>query len=92
MSAPDIAPFLPKDFRRVRPEGVRVMAPTGKIGFVPAEQLQAALQSGAKLIGMEEMLAIRQEVFMSHALFKDQRAVPDPKKRKRRSIIWKGSQ
>lgn len=64
---------------------VRILAPTGTLGFVPAESLQAALDAGARVITPEDMRQMRQEIFMQHGLFKE--AHTNTKPRKRRSIV-----
>jgi hypothetical protein len=69
-------------------KGVRVMAPTGELGHVAEAQLEEALAAGAKLMTSDDMRKLRQDVFMQHALFKDQHS--RPKKRKRRSIVKGG--
>lgn len=67
---------------------VRILAPTGRIGFIPEENLQAALDAGAKLMTPDEMRILRQEIFMEHSVFKE--AHTRPTKRKRRSIVRGG--
>lgn len=62
--------------------GVRIMAPTGQIGFVPQEKLEEALAAGATLMTPEKMRELRQEVFMEHGLFQDQHKRPEPRRRK----------
>jgi hypothetical protein len=73
---------------REKPEGVRILAPTGEIGFVPAEQLEEAIAAGAKVVTPELMKEMRQEIFMQHAIFRDKHQ--RPKQRKRRSIVRGG--
>ena len=67
---------------------VRVLSPTGRIGFIPEENLQAALEAGAKVITADDMRQMRQEIFMQHGVFKDEHKRPE--KRKRRSIVRGG--
>jgi hypothetical protein len=71
-----------------RPQGVRILAPTGELGYVPEEQLLEAIAAGAKVMTPNDMRTLRQEVFMQHGLFKDEHS--RPKKRKRRSIVRGG--
>lgn len=74
--------------RHVRPQGVRVLAPTGELGYVPEEQLTEALAAGAKLMTPEDMRVLRQEIFMQHGIFREQHEHKKP--RKRRSIVRGG--
>lgn len=60
----------------------RIMAPTGVLGYVPEDQLQAALAAGARVMTPEDMRTLRQSVFMEHGLFKDRHKKPEPRKRK----------
>ena len=62
--------------------GVRIMAPTGQIGFVPADKLDEAIAAGATVMTPEKMRELRQEVFMEHGLFKQEHAKPEPRRRK----------
>jgi hypothetical protein len=71
-----------------KPEGVRVLAPTGRLGYVPEENLAAAIAAGAKVMTPDDMRALRQEIFMQHGIFKE--AHTRPVKRKRRSIVRSG--
>lgn len=64
-------------------EGVRIMAPTGELGYVPQENLEEALAAGARVMTPDDMRALRQQVFMEYGLFKDAHKRPDPKRRKR---------
>jgi len=64
---------------------VRILAPTGDLGYVPEENLAAALEAGAKVMTPDDMRQLRQEVFMQHGIFKE--AHQRPEKRKRRSIV-----
>lgn len=73
---------------REMPAGVRVLAPTGEIGYVPEEHLLEALAAGAKVLTPDDMRALRQEIFMQHGIFKQEHA--RPKKRRRRSIVRGG--
>lgn len=67
------------------PSGVRVLAPTGDIGFVPEESLAEAIAAGAKVLTEAEMRQLRQEIFMQHGIFREAHELP--KQRKRRSIV-----
>ena len=73
---------------REKPEGVRVLAPTGEIGYVPEEFLEEAIAAGAKVLTAEEMKQMRQEIFMQHAIFKEKHQ--RPARRRRRSIVRGG--
>lgn len=73
---------------REQPQGVRILAPTGEIGFVPEEQLLEALAAGAKLMTADDMRALRQEIFMQHNVFKETHG--RKRSRKRRSIVRSG--
>ena len=64
------------------------MAPTGELGYVPQEQLEAAIAAGARVMTPEAMRQLRQEVFMQHMIFKDEHKRVQP--RKRRSIVRGG--
>lgn len=64
---------------------VRILAPTGEIGYVPEEQVAEAVAAGAKVMTGDDMRQLRQEIFMQHGIFKD--AHKRPEKRKRRSIV-----
>lgn len=70
---------------REKPAGVRILAPTGDIGYVPAEQLEEAIAAGAEELTPDKMREMRQEIFMQHAIFKEKHG--KPVKRKRRSIV-----
>ncbi len=63
----------------------RIMAPTGKLGYVPEENLAAAIEAGARVMGPDEMRVLRQQVFMEHSLFQHERR-PVEKRRKSRLI------
>lgn len=67
---------------------VRILAPTGAIGTVPAESLQDALDAGAKVLSPDEMRQLRQATFMEHQVFKEKHTRPT--QRKRRSIVRGG--
>ena len=71
-----------------RPQGVRILAPTGELGFIPADQVEAAVADGAVVMTPDKMRELRQDVFMQHMLFKDQNH--SPRKRRRRSIVRGG--
>jgi hypothetical protein len=77
-------PFLIRE----APQGVRVLAPTGRLGYVPEESLEEVLAAGAKVMNSDDMRQLRQEVFMQHGIFKEQHTRPT--KRKRRSIVRSG--
>ena len=64
---------------------VRVLAPTGELGYIPEEQVEEAVAAGAKVMNSDDMRQLRQEIFMQHGIFKD--AHKQPEKRKRRSIV-----
>ena len=67
---------------------VRILAPTGKLGYVPEEKLAEALAAGAILVTAEKMREIRQATFMEHGIFK----VGKPKAplaRHKRKSLWK---
>lgn len=64
---------------------VRILAPTGEIGYVPEEQVAEAVAAGAKVMTGDDMRQLRQEIFMQHGIFKDARK--SPVQRKRRSIV-----
>ncbi len=78
----------PAPIGREIPIGVRVLAPTGDLGYVPEEHLEEAIAAGAKVMNPDSMRELRQAVFMEHALFKH-RSTPQ-KKRRRRSIVKGG--
>jgi hypothetical protein len=61
---------------------VRIMAPTGQLGYVPEEKLQEALDAGARVMTPEDMRTLRQQVFMEHAVFKEKHQRPEAKRRK----------
>lgn len=69
-------------------EGVRILAPTGELGYVPEDQLAAAIEAGAKQMTPEDMRQLRQEVFMQHGIFREKHERPT--ERKRRSIVRGG--
>jgi|HubBroStandDraft_1064217.scaffolds.fasta_scaffold164047_2 hypothetical protein len=71
--------------RGAQPGEARVLDPHGNIAYIPEENLEAALEAGAKLLTPDKMRELRQEVFMQHLAFKDEHAPPE--KRKRRSIV-----
>ena len=73
---------------RATPPGVRMLAPTGQIGYVPEEQLAAALEAGAVIVTPQKMREIRQAIFMEHAIF-DERHNRRPVPRHRRKSLWK---
>jgi len=70
------------------PSGVRILAPTGEVGFVPEENLEDAIAAGARVLTPADMRELRQAVFMEHSLFKHKNQAPQ--KRKRRSIVRSG--
>ena len=72
---------------RATPPGVRLLAPTGQIGYVPEEQLAAALEAGAVIVTPQKMREIRQAIFMEHAIF-DERHNRQPAPRHRRKSLW----
>ena len=61
---------------------VRIMAPTGQLGYVPEEKLEEAIAAGARVMTPEDMRVLRQQVFMEHGLFKDTHKRPEPRRRK----------
>lgn len=67
---------------------VRILAPTGELGFVPEENLEAAIADGAKPMSPADMRTLRQEIFMQHQVFKSEHE--RPVQRKRRSIVRGG--
>jgi hypothetical protein len=67
---------------------IRVLAPTGKLGYIPEENVEAAVAAGAKVMTPTDMRTLRQEIFMQHEIFKE--AHQRPEKRKRRSIVRGG--
>jgi hypothetical protein len=69
---------------------VRVLAPTGELGFVPKDQVEAAVAAGARVMTPDDMRQLRQEIFMQHGIFKDEHK--HTPKRKRRSIVRSGRQ
>ncbi len=50
---------------------VRILAPTGDLGYVPEEQLQAAIDAGAKVMTPDDMRQMRREIFMQHGIFRE---------------------
>ena len=74
----------PLEFRE-KPEGVRVLAPTGKLGYVPEENVEAAVNAGAKVMDGDAMRELRQNIFMTHLSFQEKNKPVE--KRKRRSIV-----
>ena len=71
---------------RETPAGVRLISPTGEIGYVPEDQVEEAIAAGAQMMTPEKMRELRQAVFMEHGLFKHEHK-PIEKPRKRRSIV-----
>jgi len=67
---------------------IRIMAPTGQLGYVPENEVEAAVAAGAKVFTADDMRALRERVFMEHLTFKDQHKKPE---RKRKGLIRKGS-
>lgn len=67
---------------------VRVLAPTGHIGYIPEENVPEAVEAGAKVLTPEGMRVLRQQIFMEHGVFKE--AHQRPEQRKRRSIVRSG--
>lgn len=63
-------------------KGVRIMAPTGELGYVPSDKIEEALEAGARLMTPEDMRVLRQQVFMEHGLFKEAHKKPEPRRRK----------
>lgn len=63
-------------------ETVRILAPTGDIGYVPEAQLQEAIEAGAVILTAEKMRELRQAVFMEHSVFKEKQTAPVIHKRK----------
>jgi hypothetical protein len=63
-------------------EGVRIMAPTGELGYVPPEKVDEAIAAGARLMTPDDMRILRQQVFMEHGLFKEAHQAPEPRRRK----------
>ena len=47
---------------------VRIIAPTGKIGYVPEEKLPEAIAAGATVLTPAKMRELRQAIFMEHAI------------------------
>jgi hypothetical protein len=68
---------------------VRMVSTTGRLGFVPEEKVEEAKADGLRVIGVDEMKDMRQQIFMEHAIFKEQRK-PAPSRHKRKSIIRSG--
>ena len=68
---------------------VRMVSTTGRLGFVPEDKVEEAKADGLRVIGTEEMKDLRQQIFMEHAIFKEQRK-PVPPRHKRKSIIRGG--
>lgn len=66
---------------------VRILAPTGELGTIPEEQLEAARAEGAILMTPERMREMRQNIFMEHQVFKQEHKRPDRSRRRRRSIV-----
>jgi len=64
------------------------MSPTGELGTIPAENLAEAVKAGARVMTADDMRELRQEIFMQHAVFKDEHQ--RSRKRKRRSILTSG--
>ena len=63
--------------------GVRIMAPTGELGYVPADKVDEAIKAGARLMTPEDMRVLRQQVFMEHGLFQERHKRPEPTRRNR---------
>lgn len=80
---------LPASTLRPRPAGIRILAPGGKVGYVPADQLEAALAAGALVLTAEKMKEMRQAIFMEHQLHESKKPKPMPARHKRKSL-WKG--
>jgi hypothetical protein len=68
---------------------VRILTPTGKIAFVPEENLAAALSAGAVVLTREKMRELRQAIFMEHSIF-EERHNRKPVPRHKRKSLWKG--
>jgi len=67
---------------------VRIIAPTGKIGYVPEEKLPEAIAAGATVLPPAKMRELRQAIFMEHAIFDDKKPKPLPPRHRRKSL-WK---
>lgn len=84
-------PFaLPTSAARPKTAGVRILAPGGEIGFVPEEQLDAAVAAGAIVLTPEKMREMRQAIFMEHNLFQSKQRKPAKPRHKQKSL-WKGA-
>lgn len=80
---------LPVSAARPRSQGVRILAPGGDVGYVPAELLDQALAAGATLLPPDKMREMRQAIFMEHNLFESKKAKPRAPRHKRKGL-WKG--
>lgn len=69
---------------------VRLMSPTGELGYIPAEKVREAIEAGARIMTPTDMRVLRQQVFMEHSLFTDRRRPPESRKRK--SLVFSGRQ
>ena len=47
-------------------EGVRIMAPTGELGYVPEENLAEALAAGARVMTPEDMRSMNEQIDGQH--------------------------
>ncbi len=61
---------------------IRIMAPTGQLGYVPEAKLDEALAAGARVMTSDDMRTLRQQVFMEHAVFKEKHQKPEMRRRK----------
>ncbi len=67
---------------------VRILAPTGELGSIPEDQVEAAVAAGAKVMTPADMRALRQSVFMEHTVFDERNRKPTT--RRQRKSLWKG--
>lgn len=74
---------------RPKSEGIRILAPTGEIGFIPEEQLPGAIEAGAVELTPEKMRELRQAIFMQHGVFTEKNTPPAYSPRKQKHRLFK---
>lgn len=50
---------------------MRVMAPDGTLGEVPAENVQAAIAAGGRVMTPSDLRNMYHQIFMEHSLFQE---------------------
>lgn len=59
-----------------------MVSTTGHLGYIPEDKVEEAKADGFRVIGPDEMRALRQQIFMEHGLFQQRNAKPQGRKRK----------